>query len=603
MCRILTSFICVLAAGLCAGPVTLDGRTFTGSKTVELTESNDNSVITNCTFRNLKQSRPAIAIKGTRGVRIENCTFDNLEGDQKDTDFHAINCGYSGHDIVIRNCTFINVAADGFQCGNNGDDISNIRIEGCTFIINVSRRGENAVDIKRCRGPVVIRNNYIEGYRSCHKTDQYGCTGDNGPGIVLHNYSQDITIEGNVFYDNNLGIKIVDGKGPVDGVLIRNNVFFDNVNEGVAAYNTGKNIHVVNNTFVDNGTDNLYLAGSLRNVANKNNLFVGTGGATNEYGGDGNLRIAGRADAAFKDPGAKDFHLTAQSPAIDQGVRVAAVGTDMDGETRPNGGAYDVGADEYYGSTHVDPPDDPPVTGTTEWYENNGLVSIEAEHGTGGFEVFATGGVSGGYIKAPATDASMSYTIRLTRTGNFHLYALVKKGCDNAGSCNDVFVTMDGEKLYAAADDSTRPDGIRSYGDWGWWSLAKGPGSHTPEEISNDPVYFRITAAGEHTLTLTKRSANYLIDKLVLSQTTLDLSGAGPAQTDTPEAVHTGHGRTPSPIQPLSPHAAQGPGLTVDIHGRRILSGLNGVTAVGVYVRENVGVGFRCGLRHGGWCR
>lgn len=589
MNRVFCAVLCMVAARLHAAPVVVDGRTFTGTKTIELTGSNDNSAITNCTFRNLKQSRPAIAIKGARGVCIENCTFDNLEGDQKDTDFHAINCGYSGHDITIRGCTFINVAADGFQCGNNGDDISNILIEDCTFIISVSRRGENAVDIKRCSGPVVIRNNYIEGYRSCHKTDQYGCTGDNGPGIVLHNYSTDITIEGNVFFDNNLGIKIVDGKGPVDGVLIRNNVFFENVAEGVAAYNTGKDIHVLNNTFVDNGTDNLLLGGGLRNAANKNNLFVGTGGATSDYGGEGNLRIANRADAAFENPGALDFHLTASSPAVDQGVSIAAVGTDMDGEDRPHGSACDVGADEYSGSTAVgpgDPPDDPPVSGGAGWYEVDGLVSIEAENGTGGFEVVASGGISGGYIKAPTTDAAMSYTIHFGQTGDFYLYALVKKGCESAGACNDVFVTMDGEKLYAAADDSTRPDGIRSYGDWGWWSLAKGPGSHTPEEISSDPVYFRIETTGEHIITFTKRSANYLIDKLVLSLTTLDLSGAGPAETDSPGAVNTPRGP-----QPPTGRAIHRPdrfsGTVVDIHGRRIAGSRSAGTAAGVYLRND----------------
>lgn len=340
-------FALSLALSLCAEPIILDSRTFTGTKTVELRASNDNSTITNCTFKNLTQSRPAIAIKETRGVLIENCRFEDLEGDTKDRDFHAINCGYAGHDITIRGCTFINVAADGFQCGNNGDNISNVRIENCTFIITVSRRGENAVDIKRCRGPVVIRNNYIEGYRSCHKTDQYGCTGGNGPGIVLHNYSTDITIEGNVFYDNNMGIKIIDGKGPVDGVLIKNNVFYRNLSEGVAAYNNGKDIHVFNNTFVDNGTDNLVLAGGLRNAANKNNLFAGNGGSTGDYGGEGNVRIANKADARFKDLSAKDFHLTDGSPAINKGVAIGAVGNDMDGDDRPHRSGYDAGADEY----------------------------------------------------------------------------------------------------------------------------------------------------------------------------------------------------------------------------------------------------------------
>ncbi|HEY54073.1 MAG TPA: hypothetical protein G4N94_11510 [Caldilineae bacterium] len=43
------------------------------------------------------------------------------------------------------------------------------------------------------------------------------------------------------------------------------------------------------------------------------------------------------------------YHLTAGSAAIDKGVN-AGVTTDIDGDARPYGSGYDIGADEYSGT-------------------------------------------------------------------------------------------------------------------------------------------------------------------------------------------------------------------------------------------------------------
>jgi len=51
-------------------------------------------------------------------------------------------------------------------------------------------------------------------------------------------------------------------------------------------------------------------------------------------------------DPAFVNPSVWDYHLTANSAAIDAGVD-AGVTTDIDGDPRPLGAGYDIGADEY----------------------------------------------------------------------------------------------------------------------------------------------------------------------------------------------------------------------------------------------------------------
>jgi uncharacterized repeat protein (TIGR01451 family) len=50
-------------------------------------------------------------------------------------------------------------------------------------------------------------------------------------------------------------------------------------------------------------------------------------------------------DPAFIDPDASDYHIRLASAAIDRGVN-AGVDNDLDGQSRPQGSGYDVGADE-----------------------------------------------------------------------------------------------------------------------------------------------------------------------------------------------------------------------------------------------------------------
>ena len=49
---------------------------------------------------------------------------------------------------------------------------------------------------------------------------------------------------------------------------------------------------------------------------------------------------------------AGDYHLRADSPAIDRGLDNVGVAEDIDGEPRPNGSSVDIGADEYWPMAH-----------------------------------------------------------------------------------------------------------------------------------------------------------------------------------------------------------------------------------------------------------
>ena len=61
------------------------------------------------------------------------------------------------------------------------------------------------------------------------------------------------------------------------------------------------------------------------------------------YPGIGNIS----ADPLFRNPARSDFHLTGGSPCIDTGSSEGVPATDFEGDPRPWGHGYDMGADEY----------------------------------------------------------------------------------------------------------------------------------------------------------------------------------------------------------------------------------------------------------------
>jgi uncharacterized repeat protein (TIGR01451 family) len=77
------------------------------------------------------------------------------------------------------------------------------------------------------------------------------------------------------------------------------------------------------------------------------NSTLWNGNVTN-WGGAGKITATNNYSGtpAFINPAGSDFHLGPASAAIDKGIN-AGVATDIDGQPRPQGGGYDLGADEY----------------------------------------------------------------------------------------------------------------------------------------------------------------------------------------------------------------------------------------------------------------
>ena len=58
------------------------------------------------------------------------------------------------------------------------------------------------------------------------------------------------------------------------------------------------------------------------------------------------------ADPGFVSSASDDYHISSDSPAVDAGATVV-LSDDFDGDGRPIGGGYDIGADEIQSGTQV----------------------------------------------------------------------------------------------------------------------------------------------------------------------------------------------------------------------------------------------------------
>jgi hypothetical protein len=125
-------------------------------------------------------------------------------------------------------------------------------------------------------------------------------------------------------------------------------------------FTSGTNIKIYNNTVYNNEHIGISVSGGSGEV--RNNISYGNGDqniASGKYTASNNLT----SNANFINASAADFRLQSNSPAINAGANLGVnVPTDKDGVSRPQGGAYDIGAYEYVIGGSLNAPSDLKVT-------------------------------------------------------------------------------------------------------------------------------------------------------------------------------------------------------------------------------------------------
>jgi hypothetical protein len=143
---------------------------------------------------------------------------------------------------------------------------------------------------------------------------------DNGGGIWL---SLNHDLDRAYFYNNIILNNTLDGGFTVkDDLYILNDGNNNNVPSPVFLYNN--DLDLLNGVTIQNTHSVIY----SNNLNNENPLFVDS---TNN-----------------------NYHLTASAPCIDAGTSVNPPDDDIDGDLRPQGAGYDIGADEYMSEISID---------------------------------------------------------------------------------------------------------------------------------------------------------------------------------------------------------------------------------------------------------
>jgi hypothetical protein len=177
-----------------------------------------------------------------------------------------------------------------------------------------------------------------------------------GPAILVWRGSSGTIVEGNTFLNCARGIMFGadDRISPShSGGIIRNNFFYRSTSQpgdvGIILSDS-PGTQVLNNTVVTSGTYSTPIEIRYPGTAGGlivNNLLDGAIGVRDGATATQRANYFGANALMFVNAAAGDLHLAANAAdAIDRGEAVANVVDDWDGEIRPQGAAYEIGADE-----------------------------------------------------------------------------------------------------------------------------------------------------------------------------------------------------------------------------------------------------------------
>ena len=298
---------------------------------------------------------------------IESCTITG------NTSSDAGGAGISFHldyaSLTIRDCTIMENNAGNIGGGGmrGRSDYSSLTITNCTIAENIAGYG-GGIDINGTTSSIMIDNCTISGNTGRERGGGIVCTGSSTISFMISNCTISENIAMSYYgYDGYGGGIVCDGSSTITNCTIAGNIAY-RTGGGICGSPTITNCTIAGNISYDTGggimccgsstiTNCILWGDSAPNgpeIALANDAIL-TVSYSDVQGGEfgvhlepgctifwleGNIDV----DPLFVRP--VDYHLSAGSPCIDAGTD-AGMYTDRDGDARPQGAGFDMGADEY----------------------------------------------------------------------------------------------------------------------------------------------------------------------------------------------------------------------------------------------------------------
>jgi hypothetical protein len=289
---------------------------------------------------------------------------------------HGIWSGGNVTGLTIANLTIRNIPAHAimFNAGTQNPLVSNVRlVDAGEQFIKSNPNGATGVDHGVVENSLIeymthARSDYTNGV-DVHTGRNWIIRGNTfrniqgpagtlaGPAVLMWNGARDTITERNVFVNCARGISYGLENKPVGfdhfGGIIRNNIVSRSSSQpGDAGIHLASSpgTQVLNNTVFLSGTYATpieYRFARTSGVVLTNNLLDGAIGQRDGATGTAAHNLAGASSTLFVNAAGGDFHLApTAAAAIDRGEAVAGLSVDFEGDTRPQGPGFDIGADE-----------------------------------------------------------------------------------------------------------------------------------------------------------------------------------------------------------------------------------------------------------------